>query len=104
METFLWLALALPVTDNFFTNLILVLVAPVIVVAGGLLVVEYLGAGRAIKIFLAVISFGFFVLYGAGLFMAIYEPSGSNDEPLFWAPPTGMFLISTFLLLRRPVR
>ena len=39
METFLWLVLALPVTDNFFTNLILVLVAPVIVVAGGLLVV-----------------------------------------------------------------
>jgi len=37
METFLWLALALPaVTDDFFTNLILMLVASVIVVVGGL--------------------------------------------------------------------
>jgi hypothetical protein len=53
---------------------------------------------------LAVISFGFAVLYGAGLFMAIYEPSASHGEPLFWAPFTGLFLISTFLLLRRPVR
>ena len=44
METFLWLALALPVTDNFFTNLILVLVAPVIVVAGG-------GLGGQLKFF-----------------------------------------------------
>jgi hypothetical protein len=104
METFLWLALALPaVIDDFLTNLILMLVVPVIVVVGGLLVVEYLGAGWAIKILLAVISFGFFVLYGAGLFMAIYEPSARNGEPLFWAPFTGMFLVATFLLLRRPV-
>jgi hypothetical protein len=37
METFLWLALALPaVTDDFFTNLALMLVAPVIVVCGRL--------------------------------------------------------------------
>jgi hypothetical protein len=70
---------------------------------GGLLVTEYLRAGWAIKILLAVISFGFFVLYGAGLFMAIYEPSARNGEPSFWAPFTGLFLISTFLLLRRPV-
>jgi hypothetical protein len=82
METFFWLALALPaVTDDFFTNLILMLVAPVIVVVGGLLVTEYLRVGIAIKILLAVISFGFLVLYGAGLFMAIYV-----------------------LLLRRPIR
>jgi hypothetical protein len=52
METFLWLALALPaVIDDFLTNLILMLVVPVIVVVGGLLVVEYLGAGWAIKKF-----------------------------------------------------
>jgi hypothetical protein len=92
IEGFLWLALALPSV-------------PIIVVVGGLLVVEYLGAGWwAIKILLAVISFGFAVLYGAGLFMAIYEPSARNGEPLFWAPFTGLFLISTFLLLRRPIR
>jgi hypothetical protein len=36
IEGFLWLALALPaVTDDFFTNLILMLVAPVIVVVWG---------------------------------------------------------------------
>jgi hypothetical protein len=76
METFLWLALALPaVADDFFTNLILLLVAPVIVVVGGSLVTEYLRTGITIRILLAVISFGFFVLYGNGLFMAIYEPS-----------------------------
>jgi hypothetical protein len=104
IEPFLWLALALPaVTDDFFTNLALMLIAPVIVVVGGLLVTQYLRAGMAIKIPLAVISFGFFVLYGAGLFMAVYEPSERNGEPLFWAPFTGLFLISTFLLLRRPV-
>jgi hypothetical protein len=108
MQPFFWLALALPaVTDDFFTNLILVLVVPVIVVVGGLFVVKYLGAGmmqQAIKILLAVISFGFFVLYGNGLFMAIYEPSDPfHGEPLFWAPFTGLFLISTCLLLRRPV-
>jgi uracil-DNA glycosylase len=91
------------VTDDFFTNLILMLVAPVIVVVGGLLVTEYLRVGIAIKILLAVISFGFAVLYGVGLFMAIYEPSARNGEPSFWAPFTGLFLISTFLLLRRPV-
>ena len=52
METFLWLALALPaVTDDFFTNLILMLVAPVIVVVGGLLVTEYLRVGIALKFF-----------------------------------------------------
>jgi hypothetical protein len=46
MKTFLWLALALPaMTDDFFTNLILVLVVPVIVVVGGLFVVKYPGAG-----------------------------------------------------------
>jgi hypothetical protein len=51
METFLWLALALPaVTDDFLTNLALMLVAPVIVVVGGLLVTEYLRVGIAIKI------------------------------------------------------
>ena len=105
METFLWLALAPPaVTDDFFTNLFLMLVAPVIVVVGGLLVTEYLGAGIAIRILLAVISFGFFVLYGNGLFMAIYEPSARNGEPLFWAPFALLFLISPYLLLRRPVR
>jgi hypothetical protein len=104
IEGFLWLALALPaVTDDFFTNLILMLVAPVIVVVGGLLVTKYLRAGIAIRILLAVISFGFFVLYGNGLFMAIYEPSTRNGEPLFWASFTGLFLIATFLLLRRPV-
>jgi putative effector of murein hydrolase LrgA (UPF0299 family) len=57
MKTFLWLALALPaMTDDFFTNLILVLVVPVIVVVGGLFVVKYPGAGmmqQAIKILLA---------------------------------------------------
>jgi hypothetical protein len=90
METFLWLALALPSV-------------PIIVVVGGLLVAEYLGAGWwAIKILLAAISFGFAVLYGAGLFMAIYEPSASHGEPSFWASFTVLFLISTFLLLRRP--
>ena len=103
METFLWLALALPaVTDDFFTNLMLLLIAPVIVVPGGLLVTEYLGGGRAIRIVLAVISFGFFVLYGNGLFMAIYEPDGSHGESLFWTPPTVLFFICTYLLLRRP--
>jgi hypothetical protein len=95
------------VTDDFFTNLILVLVVPVIVVVGGLFVVKYLGAGmmqQAIKILLAVISFGFFVSYGNGLFMAIYEPSDPfHGEPLFWAPFTGLFLISTYLLLRDPL-
>ena len=36
IEPFLWLALALPaVTDDFFTNLALMLVVPVIVVVGG---------------------------------------------------------------------
>jgi Na+/H+-dicarboxylate symporter len=48
METFFWLALALPaVTDDFFTNLILMLVAPVIVVVGGLLVTGVSEAGHS---------------------------------------------------------
>ena len=73
IEPFLWLALALPaVTDDFFTNLALMLIAPVIVVVGGLLVTEYLRAGMAIKIPLAVISFGFFVsgFFVSGAFMS----------------------------------
>ena len=97
IEPFLWLALALPaVTDDFFTNLILMLVAPVIVVVGGLLVVEYLGAGRAIKILLAAISFGFAILYGAGLFMAIYEPSDPTVSRCSGRRSPGYFLSAPF--------
>jgi hypothetical protein len=52
---------------------------------------------------MGVISFGLAVLFGVGLFLAIYAQSGVHGDPLFWAPFVGVFLIATYRLLRRPL-
>ena len=49
----------------------------------------------------AVICFGLPFLSGVGLFMSIYNPNPFYGNPLFWAPFTGVFLMTTYLLLRR---
>jgi hypothetical protein len=88
------------VTDDFLIKLILMFGVPGIAVVGGFLVTEYLRAGmaQAMKLLLAVLTFGLALMFGVGLFMVIYEPSAFHGDALFWT-----FLIASFLLLRRPV-
>jgi hypothetical protein len=54
-----------------------------------------------IKPVLAVICFGAAFFCGTGLIMAALSPLGIWGDPILWAPFTGMFLLSTYLLLRR---
>ena len=56
---------------------------------------------QLVKMIFAAICFGFAFLSGVGLFMSIYNPNPFYGNPLFWAPFTGVFLMTTYLLLRR---